>query len=84
METLDYERVRTQRWRDLYIAALFEGDRNKLPKRLCEAEQALLLRTRELFTHSGAEGEEWHAVQKALYALRSLRYCFKVKDRGAH
>jgi hypothetical protein len=37
-------------WRDLYKAALFEVDKTKLPERIAQAEKALALRARELFT----------------------------------
>jgi len=64
-------------WRELYKVALFETDRQKLPSRLAEAERALILRAKELLATS-VRGEEWHAVEKARYALRALRSCTKT------
>jgi hypothetical protein len=66
-------------WRELYKVALFETDWQKLPSRLAEAERALFLRAKELFATSRAKGEEWHAVEKARYALRALRSSSKLK-----
>lgn len=77
IQKLHTEDAGTDGWRDLYIAALFEADRHKLASRLGGAERALMSRARELFASSGGQGEEWDAVQKGLYALRSLRYCLK-------
>jgi hypothetical protein len=65
-------------WRELYKVALFETDRQKLPSRLSDAERALLLRAKELLATS-VKGEEWHAVEKARYALRALRSCTTLK-----
>ena len=36
------------KWHQLYKAALFETDRNKLPQRIAEAEKAIVARAREL------------------------------------
>jgi hypothetical protein len=45
-------------WRQLYLAALFEADRDKLPERIAEAENALVLRARELFQTTGDHIEQ--------------------------
>ena len=37
-------------WRELYVAALFETDREKMPSRIADAEQAIVARARELFS----------------------------------
>ncbi len=68
-----------QNWRELYQAALFETDRQKLSSRIAEAERALLKRTRELFEIFGGNNEESQALNKGLYALRALRTCLKLK-----
>ena len=70
-----------QSWRELYRAALFETDHQKLPLCIDEAEKALILRGRELFSISGDTGEEAQAIDDALYALRALRNCLKLKTR---
>ena len=54
------------------MAALFETDQQKLPSRIAEAEQALMMRADDLFTISRDSGEQGQAVDDALYALRAL------------
>lgn len=60
-------------WRELYKAAVFETDKNRMSERIAHAEWALALRARELF-HSGSEHlQERQAVDAAIYALHALR-----------
>jgi hypothetical protein len=61
-------------WRSLYMAALFETNRNQLPIRIREAEKALIIRERELFEIESSSSER-QAVNSALNALRALRNC---------
>ena len=42
--------VDSRYWRQLYRAALSEIDKSKLPERIAEAERAVVLRARELFS----------------------------------
>ncbi len=59
-------------WRSLYRAAILEEDRAAVPRRVSEAEQAVVARGREIFyTHSSPEEKE--ALEDALYALRAYR-----------
>ena len=60
-------------WRQMYKAALFEIDKSKLPKRIAEAERAVVLRARELFQAAGDNGEETEALDDVMYALHALR-----------
>ena len=50
--------VKIQSWKDLYQAAIFEPDLNKLPERIDEAEAALVISARELFYTAGDSAEE--------------------------
>jgi hypothetical protein len=59
-------------WRELYKAAVFETDRNKLLKRIAEARMALIERARELFRDNGDRDNEGQAIDEAMYALRAL------------
>jgi Cft2 family RNA processing exonuclease len=60
-------------WRELYKAAVFETDKNRVSERIAHAEWALALRARELF-HTGREHlQERQAVDAAIYALHALR-----------
>jgi hypothetical protein len=45
-------------WRKLYTAALFEVDKTRLPERIARAEEALVMRARELFHEAGDNIEE--------------------------
>jgi hypothetical protein len=60
-------------WPQLYKAALFESDNNKVSERIAEAETALVTRARELFHSTGDDIEEKQAVDDAMYALHALR-----------
>ncbi|MGA3193569.1 MAG: hypothetical protein ABSD39_01075 [Terriglobales bacterium] len=61
------------RWKDLYIAALFEVDRSVLPDRIAQAQTALVQRARQLFYTPGDHIEEEVALEDAMYALQALR-----------
>lgn len=63
----------SKNWKELYMAALFETDKNSLSERIAKAEWVLALRARELF-HTGRELlQERQAVDAAIYALHALR-----------
>ena len=70
-------------WRELYKAALFETDRNKLPDRIAEARQAIMVRARELFKCPSDNIEEDQALDDALYALRALQSCLGLEAAAA-
>lgn len=65
-------------WRALYHAALFETDREKVPERITEAEQAILNRIKELFVIPTDHIEEDLILDDALYGLRAFRNCVSV------
>jgi hypothetical protein len=62
-------------WRELYAAALFETDRDRIPARIADAEKAIVARARELFACGSDTIEEDQALDDALYALRALQNC---------
>jgi hypothetical protein len=59
-------------WRSLYKAAILESNKNLLPHRVSEAEEAVIERGREIFYGHGTP-EEKDALEDALYALRAFR-----------
>jgi len=69
---------RAGNWRELYRAALFESDKQQLTSRISEAEKAIIQRGRELFA-AHDQSEERDALDDALYALRAMRSCVKLK-----
>lgn len=70
-------------WHSLYQAALFETDRNKVPRLIEEAEKAILSRIKELFISSADHIEEDVVLEDALYALRALRNCIHSEAAAA-
>ena len=70
-------------WHVLYQAALFETDRDELPRRIADAESAILARIRELFAVVTDHIEEDVVLDDALYALRALRTCVLPESNAA-
>ena len=68
-----------QTWRDLYTAALFETDKDRIPTRIAEAESAIVARARELFAAGSDTIEEDQALDDALYALRAFQSCLQFR-----
>ena len=64
----------TTNWRTLYHSAIFETDQNLVPKRVLEAEQAVLAREREIIS-GNCESEEKKYLEYALYMLRAYKKC---------
>ena len=60
-------------WKEIYMAALFEADKERVVQRIEEAERAVVLRTRELYQSTGNHLQERKALEAALCALRALR-----------
>lgn len=76
---LDVDTLRS--WRKLYKAALTETDVQKLPLRIEEARRALILRSRELFSTSPNYDGESEAIDDAMYAVKALENCLKLKTK---
>jgi hypothetical protein len=73
MNTGSSKSLGSRAWRDLYKAALFEVDKTRLPHRIAQAEEALVVRARELFHIAGDNIEEEQALDDTMYALHALR-----------
>ena len=73
MNTGSFISQNSRAWRDLYKAALFEADKTRLPHRIAQAEEALVVRARELFHMAGNNIEEEQALDDTMYALHALR-----------
>jgi hypothetical protein len=71
--------VVSRNWRELYTAALFETDKDRVPARIADAEKAILVRARELFAAGADTIEEDQALDDALYALRALQSCLSLR-----
>ena len=59
-------------WKTLYRAAILETNTTGMPKRVSEAEKAVISRKRELFGTMGTM-EEKNALDDALYALQAFK-----------
>jgi 2-keto-3-deoxy-galactonokinase len=66
-------------WRELYTAALFETDKDRIQIRIADAERAIVARARELFAAGTDTIEEDQALDDALYALRALQNCLDYR-----
>jgi len=73
----------SRNWRELYTAALFETDNNRLAGRIADAEKAIVARARELFSAGSDTIEEDQALDDALYALRALQSCMELRASAA-
>ena len=60
-------------WKELYKAALFERNKEKIPVRISDAEQRIAARARELFNSGVNDTLERSALNVAMYALVALR-----------
>jgi hypothetical protein len=78
-----FSETELQPWRELYTAALFETDKNRIPTRIAEAEKAIVARARELFSASSDTIEEDQALDDALYALRAVQSCLEINNVAA-
>jgi hypothetical protein len=70
-------------WKSLYVAALLEGDVNRIPSLIENAERAIVGRARELFSAAGDNIQEEEALDDALYALHALKSCIAMHGRFA-
>jgi len=76
--------LNSRAWKDLYKIALFEVDKARLPERIAQAEEALALRSRELFHVAGDNIEEGEALDDAMYALHALQSTLQDNHGMAH
>jgi hypothetical protein len=77
MAAAGYRGWKTQSWKDLYQAAIYESDLNRLPERIDDAEAAIVKCARELFYAVGDEAEEGECLDDAMCILHALRSSLK-------
>ena len=68
-------------WRALYLGAIFERDRTKIPDRIREAARALMLREHELCT-AQKDWVERESVITALHCLEAFRHCLQIPSEA--
>ena len=70
-------------WRNLYTAALFETNTDRIPAKIAAAERDIVARARELFATGADTIDEDQALDDALYALRALQSCLDLRETAA-
>jgi hypothetical protein len=61
-------------WKAKYRSVMFETNRRALPKEIAEAENAIIVRARELFQKTGGDaGAEREELDEVLYTLQAFR-----------
>jgi len=66
-------------WKEMYTAALFENDPCRIFERIAVAESEIVKRARDLFEAQEDNSDEAEALDDALYMLRALKSCLKLK-----
>jgi len=83
MSTAPSESLKSKEWKDLYVAALLEGNAERVPALIADAERAIVQRAHELFSASGDHVQEEEALDDALYALHALKSCIEIHGKFA-
>lgn len=74
MPTPPSQHIDSANWRSLLKAALIEKDCRLIEKRICDAEQAIVARSIELFRQTGLDVDvEREVLNDAIYVLRARR-----------
>ena len=83
MNTAIYRDLKTQSWKELYQAAICESDLNELPRRITDAETAMVMRARDLLYTSGDKSEEDESLDDAMCILHALRSSLKRRPSAS-
>ena len=73
METRMHLSTTSRNWKELYKAALFEDNNDKLLQRIAAAESALSERAAEMVGAGDTQVREQQAMENARYFLRLIR-----------
>ncbi len=68
----------TPDWKKLYLAALFETNKARIPAKIAVAQRELRNRRAELLNRNVGDASEIHALDTALFSLNALRNCLMV------
>ena len=66
-------------WRTLYRAAILESNKEVLPQRVSQAEEAATARRREI-SYADGTPEEREALEDALYTLQAFRSAWQQTE----
>jgi hypothetical protein len=78
MNTSTSRRKNSSSWKALYITALLEADKHRVPRLITQAENAISARAKELLASDGDYTQEQNALGEALYALHALKTCLEL------
>ena len=67
--------LRSNDWKDLYLAALFENNKAVVAGRISKAQEAITIRRSELLNAADGNTQERQALDNALFFLQALRSC---------
>ena len=76
-------------WKQIYLSALFESNKSRIPAKIAEAQRALAARRSDLLRHSvqvsgsSRESGEIQALDSALFALNALKNCLAISASAA-
>jgi len=62
-------------WKELYVAALFEQDKDRLPEKIALAQLAIATKKQEL---SSGSIDERRVLDNAAFSLQALAQCFAI------
>lgn len=74
MQSIDPSSRTCANWRNLYLAAVFETNTNRIPSRIQTAQKAIAERSRELFASRDNNGER-SSLDSAVVKLQALGMC---------
>jgi hypothetical protein len=82
MQHVICESAENMNWRSLYRAAVREPDASQIPVRIASAQNAIVLRARELFQDTGSNLAEQQALDAALGYLQVLHRTLRQSSAG--
>jgi len=65
-------------WKELYVAALFEQDKDRLPEKIALAQLAIATKKQEL---SSGSIDERRVLENAAFSLQALAQCFAIGNQ---
>ena len=79
--------VKSDDWKELYLAALYESDKIKLAKRIAQAQIAIAAERKKLFISARAIRDIAHERQvldNASFCLQALASCMAIPPAASH
>ena len=74
-----FPRPKQTDWKVLYRAVIVEANKSIVPRRISDAEEAVLAREREI-SYGNGDPEEKEALEEALYTLQAFKTAWQYTD----